>query len=114
MTTFVASPTEYQQEIVVNAPMSHYRVQLKPQVASFLESGQREWKLNVIHDATPLYPTLISFDKRGESIFEVTLRYGVNRIEVRLIAALPRDETAPNGLNMEMERFVIHYNLLRH
>lgn len=114
VTTFVASPTEYQQEIVVNAPMSHYRVQLKPQVASFLETGQREWKLNVIHDATPLYPTLVPFDKRGESIFEVTLRYGVNRIEVRLIAALPRDETAPNGLNMEMERFVIHYNLLRH
>ncbi|KAI0190941.1 Bromodomain-containing protein [Xylaria flabelliformis] len=50
--TFLASATEYQQEIVVNAPLSHFRLQLKPQVATFLEPEHREWKLHVIHDTS--------------------------------------------------------------
>ncbi|KAJ2984231.1 hypothetical protein NUW58_g6117 [Xylaria curta] len=112
--SFSASATEYQQEVVVNAPPSHFRLQLKPRVASFLEPEQREWKLNVIHDAARIYPSSVSFDKRGEPIFDVNLRYGINRLEVTLLAALPRAERAPNGLNMEMERFVLHFNLLKH
>ncbi|KAI0466603.1 Bromodomain-containing protein [Xylaria cf. heliscus] len=111
---FLASATEYQQEVVVNVPLSHFRLQLKPQVAPFLEPEHREWKLHVIHDATRIYPSSVSFDKRGEPVFDVTLRYGINRVEVTLLAALPRGERAPNGLNMEMERFVVHLNLLRH
>ncbi|KAI1425778.1 Bromodomain-containing protein [Xylaria sp. FL1777] len=112
--TFSASVTEYQQEIVVNIPLSHFRLQFKPLVAPFLETEHREWKLNVIHDTTRLFPSSVSFDKRGEPIFDVTLRYGINRLEVTLIAALPRGERALNGLNMEMERFVLHMNLLKH
>ncbi|KAJ8127027.1 hypothetical protein O1611_g6609 [Lasiodiplodia mahajangana] len=101
---FSASATEYHQEIVVNVPLSHFRLQVKPQIASYLEIEHREWKLNLIHDTTRLYPSSASsFDKRGEPIFDVTLRYGMNRLEVTLIAALPRGEKAPNGLNMEME-----------
>ncbi|KAI1752225.1 Bromodomain-containing protein [Xylaria castorea] len=111
---FLASATEYQQEIVVNAPLSHFRLQLKPQVAPFLEPEHREWKLHVIHDTSRIYPSSVSFDKRGEPVFDVTLRYGINRVEVTLLAALPKGERAPNGLNMEMERFVVHLNLLRH
>ncbi|KAF2969927.1 hypothetical protein GQX73_g3615 [Xylaria multiplex] len=113
LTIIPASATDYQQDIVVNAPPSHFRLQLKPQVALYLETEHREWKLNVIHDSTRLYPSSGSFDKR-EPIFDVTLRYGINRLEVTLIAALPRGEKAPNGLNMEMERFVVHLNLLKH
>ncbi|KAI0452368.1 Bromodomain-containing protein [Xylaria acuta] len=117
--TFLASATEYQQEIVVNAPASHFRLQFKPQVASFLEPEHREWKLHVIHDTARIYPSpvnpsSVTFDKRGEPVFDVTLRYGINRVEVTLLAALPRGERVPNGLNMEMERFVVHFNLLRH
>lgn len=112
--TFFASATEYQQEVVVNTPVSHFRLQLKPQVAPFLEPEHREWKLHVIHDTTRIYPSSVSFDKRGEPVFDITLRYGINRVEVTLLAALPRGERAPNGLNMEMERFVVHLNLLRH
>ncbi|KAI0431554.1 Bromodomain-containing protein [Xylaria sp. FL1042] len=114
VTTFPASATEYQQEIVVNIPLNQFRLQLKPQVASFLETEQREWKLNVIQDATRLFPSSVSFDKRGEPVFDVTLRFGINRVEVTLVAALPKGEKAPNGLNMEMERFVLHMNLLKH
>ncbi|KAI0976781.1 hypothetical protein F4678DRAFT_480238 [Xylaria arbuscula] len=114
VTNFPASATEYQQEIVVNIPLSQFRLQFKPQVASFLETEHREWKLNVIHDTTRLFPSSVSFDKRGEPTFDVTLRYGINRLEVTLVAALPKGEKAPNGLNMEMERFVLHMNLLKH
>ncbi|KAI1288923.1 Bromodomain-containing protein [Xylaria venustula] len=114
VTNFPASATEYQQEIVVNIPLNQFRLQFKPQVASFLETEHREWKLNVIHDTTRLFPSSVSFDKRGEPTFDVTLRYGINRLEVTLVAALPKGEKAPNGLNMEMERFVLHMNLLKH
>ncbi|KAI2638543.1 Bromodomain-containing protein [Xylaria nigripes] len=112
--TIPASATEYQQEIVFNAPSSQFRLQLKPLIAPFLEREHREWKLNVMHDAMRLYPSSVSFDRRGEPIFDVTLRYGVNRLEVTLVAALPKGEKAPNGLNAEMERIVVHFNLLRH
>ncbi|KAI0410174.1 Bromodomain-containing protein [Xylaria palmicola] len=114
MMAFTASATEYQQEIVVNVPLSHFRLQLRPQVAAFLESEHREWKLNVIHDTARIYPSTVPFDRRGEPVFDVTLRYGINRLEVTLIAALPQGERAPNGLNMELERFVVHCNLLKH
>ncbi|KAI1436891.1 hypothetical protein GGR50DRAFT_648982 [Xylaria sp. CBS 124048] len=114
LTTIPASATEYQQEIVINAPPSQYRLQLKPFIAPFLEREQREWKLNVIHDGMRLYPPSTSADRRGEPVFDVTLRYGINRLEVTLVAAFLRGETAPNGLNAEMERIVVHFNLLRH
>ncbi|KAI0178780.1 Bromodomain-containing protein [Hypoxylon sp. FL1284] len=113
--TIPASPTESQQELVFSAPSSHFRLQLRPQVAPFLEAQQREWKLNVIHDSIRLYPSSATpFDKRNEPAFDATLRYGSNRIEVSIVAALPKGERAPNGLNMELEKFVIHFNLLRH
>ncbi|KAI1809770.1 Bromodomain-containing protein [Poronia punctata] len=112
MTSFTASTTEYQKDVVLNVPATHFRVQLRPQVAAFLEAQQREWKLNVFHDTTRLYPTV--FHDKREPIFDATLRYGVNRVEVTLIAALPKGQKAPNGLTMEMERFVVHFNVLRH
>lgn len=112
--TMNASPTENQQELIFQAPASHFRLQLKPQVAAFLEAQQREWKLNVMHDSVRLYPSSVPFDRRNEPVFDATLRYGINRLEVTIVAALPRGEKAPNGLSMELERFVIHFNLLRH
>ncbi|KAI1465390.1 Bromodomain-containing protein [Daldinia caldariorum] len=112
--TIPASPTETQQELVLNAPTSYYRLRLKPEVASFLEAEQREWKLNVIHNGARLYPPQIQPNKPGELVFDVTLQFGLNRIEVSLVAALPKGQKAPNGLTMEMEKFVVHLNVLRH
>ena len=112
--TLPASTTEAQQEVTFHVPMTHFRIQIKPQIASFLEEQQREWKLNVHHDMKPLPPSSNSVEKRNEPVFETSLHYGVNRIEVTLVAALPKGEKAPNGLNMELERFVVHLNLLRH
>ncbi|KAK6949249.1 hypothetical protein Daesc_009323 [Daldinia eschscholtzii] len=112
--TIPASPTETQQELVLNAPTSYYRLRLKPEVAPFLEAQQREWKLNVIHNGARLYPPPMQPNKPGELVFDVTLQFGLNRIEVSLVAALPKGQTAPNGLTMEMEKFVVHFNVLRH
>ncbi|KAI0007634.1 Bromodomain-containing protein [Xylariaceae sp. FL0662B] len=112
--TIPASPTETQQELVFNAPASHFRLQLRPQVAAFLEAQQREWKLNVLHDSLRLYPSSVPFDKRNEPVFDATLRFGINRLEVSVVAALPKGEVSPHGLNMELEKFVVHFNLLRH
>lgn len=110
--TIPASTTETQQELVFNAPASYFRLQLRPLIAPFLEAQQREWKLNVTHDFARLYP--LSMDKRNEPVFDVNLRYGTNRLEVSLVAALPKGQSGPHGLNMEMEKFVVHYNLLKH
>ncbi|KAI2614845.1 Bromodomain-containing protein [Hypoxylon sp. NC1633] len=108
-----ASATETQQEFVFHAPASHFRLQLKPQVAPFLEAQQREWKMNVLHDLGRLVPSQIPYDKRQELIFEVGLHYGANRLEVSIVAALPKGVKGPHGLNMEMERVVVHFNVLR-
>lgn len=110
--TIPASATETQQELVFNAPASYFRLQLRPQVAPYLEAQQREWKLNVMHDFQRQYPS--AADSRNEPVFDITLRYGTNRLEISLVAALPKGETGPQGLTMTMERFVVHFNLLKH
>ncbi|KAK7914650.1 bromodomain containing protein [Apiospora marii] len=110
--TIPASPAETQQEFVFNAPASYYRLQLRPLVAPFLEAQQREWKLNVMHDFTRVYPS--SVERRNEPVFDVNLRYGSNRLEVNVVAASPKGEKGPHGVGMEMERLVIHFNLLKH
>ena len=109
-----SSPTEAQQEVTFHVPMTHFRIQIKPRIASFLEEQQREWRLTVHHGMKPLPSSTFNIERRNEPVFETALNYGVNRIEVTLVAALPKGEKAPNGLNMEMERFVVHLNLLKH
>lgn len=108
-----ASTTEYQQETIVAAPANHYRLQLKPSVAPFLEAQQREWKLNVLNDAVRVYPSAVPLNQRHEPVFDVTLKYGMNRLEVSLVAALPRGQKGPNDLTVELERIVVHFNLLK-
>ncbi|KAJ1327520.1 chromatin structure-remodeling complex subunit RSC4 [Microdochium nivale] len=110
--SFPASAIECQQDITLNAPPSHFRLQLRPHIASFLEAEEREWKLHVMHDQQRLFPSN-PYEKRNEPVFEATMRYGPNRIEVSLVAALPLGETGPEGLNMELERFTVNYNLQR-
>lgn len=112
--TIPASTIECQQEVTLHVPSTHYRIQIRPTIASFLEPQQREWKLNVPHNTARLYPMPGQYEKRTEPVFDAALNYGVNRLDVSLVAALPKGEKAPNGLTMEMERFVVHLNLLKH
>ncbi|KAH6657779.1 hypothetical protein BKA67DRAFT_556319 [Truncatella angustata] len=110
--TISASTTETQQELVFNAPASYFRLQLRPYVAPFLEEQLREWKLNVTQDYQRLWPN--QPNPRAEPAFDVNLRYGSNRFEVSLVAALPKGEKGPHGLGMEMEKIVVYFNLLKH
>lgn len=100
--------------MVFNAPASYFRLQLRPHIAPFLEEEQREWRLNVTHDFQRLYPLPAAPDKRNLPVFDVTLRYGTNRFEIGLVAALPKEEKGPLGLGMEMEKIVVNFNLLKH
>ncbi|ORY54552.1 Bromodomain-containing protein [Pseudomassariella vexata] len=111
--TLYASDVESQQELVFNAPARYYRLQLHPIIAPFLEAQQREWKLNVTQNFSRVYPILSPEDKRNEPVFDINLHYGSNRLEVSLVAALPKGEKGPHGLGMEMEKFVVFFNLIK-
>lgn len=47
-------------------------------------------------------------------LFEARLSPGVNRIEIEIIAALPKGSTRlPNGQDVELEKIVVFANLMR-
>ena len=109
------SPTKTQQSVTVNLPSSHYYLQIKPTIAPSL--SERQYKLFVtsgnqrLH-AMPLVP--------GQAIdnlhplFEARIIPGVNRIEIELIAALPKG--APklaNGQDVELEKITVFANLMK-
>ncbi|KAF3021501.1 hypothetical protein G7054_g8893 [Neopestalotiopsis clavispora] len=113
--TIAGSTTEMVQEVIMNCPSTYFRLQLQPHVAQFLEEQQREWRLNVTHNYQRLYPSHHPpADKRHLPVFEVNLHYGVNRFEVSLLAARPKGDRGPDDLDMDMEKIVVHFNLLKH
>ncbi|KUJ24337.1 Bromodomain-containing protein-like protein [Mollisia scopiformis] len=109
------SPTMAQQSVTITLPSSHFLVQIKPTIsASLLE---RQYKLFVTNGhqrlhAMPTIPTH-SVDTRLP-LFEARLSTGVNRIEVELIAALPKGAAKlANGQDVELEKITVFANLLR-
>lgn len=113
--TVAGSTTEIVQEVVMNCPATYFRLQLQPHVAQFLEEQQREWRLNVTHDYQRLYPPQhIPSEKRHVPVFDVTLHYGLNRFEVSVLAARPKGDRGPDDLGMDLEKIVVHFNLLKH
>ncbi|RDL33112.1 Bromodomain-containing protein [Venustampulla echinocandica] len=109
------SPTMTQQSITINLPHTHYYLQIKPTIASSL--FERQYKLFVtcgtqrLH-ALPAIPGH-SVDQR-HPLFEARLLPGVNRIEVELIASLPKGAPRqPNGPDVELEKTTIFANLLK-
>jgi hypothetical protein len=109
------SPTMAQQSITINLPSTHYYLQIKPTISpSLLE---RQHKLFVTSGTQRLHgmPTIPgqSVDPR-HPLFEARLLPGVNRIEIELIAALPKGAPKPvNGPEVEMEKITIFANLLK-
>ena len=109
------SPTKTQQSVTINLPPSHYYLQIKPTIAASLR--ERQYKLFVtsgnqrLH-AMPLVPGN-AIDNLNP-LFEARLLPGVNRIEIELIAALPKG--APklaNGQDVELEKITIFANLMK-
>jgi hypothetical protein len=109
------SPTMAQQSITINLPSTHYYLQIKPTIAASLH--ERQYKLFVTSGTQRLLalPTIPghAVDQR-HPLFEARLLPGVNRIEVELIAAIPKGATKPaNGHDVELEKITVFANLMR-
>ena len=108
-----ASATLTQQSITVNLPAMYYYVQIKPVISPsllerqhkvFVTCGSRLHALPVIQ-GQPI-------DHRN-SVYDARLHPGVNRIEVEIIAALPKGTKPINGLDYEIEKITIFANLMK-
>jgi hypothetical protein len=108
------SPTKTQQSVTINLPPTHYYLQIKPTIAPSLR--ERQYKLFVTSGTQRLHaipPPGHAVDNL-HPLFEARILPGVNRIEIELIAALPKD--APklaNGQDVELEKFTIFANLMK-
>ncbi|KAH7391420.1 Bromodomain-containing protein-like protein [Cadophora sp. MPI-SDFR-AT-0126] len=109
------SATMAQQSITINLPSTHYYLQIKPTIAQSLLD--RQHKLFVtsgtqrLH-AMPLIPGH-PVDHR-HPLFEARLLPGVNRIDIELIAALPKGAAKPSsGQEVELEKITVFANLLK-
>lgn len=108
------SPTMAQQSITINLPSTHYYLQLKPTIAPLLL--ERQYKLFVTSGIQRLnaMPMPGQAPDPRHPLFEARLIPGVNRIEIELIAALPKGATKPaNGQDVEMEKITIFANLMK-
>lgn len=61
--------------------------------------------------ALPLIPGH-PIDPRN-ALYECRLHPGVNRIEIELIAALPKGAKPVNGLDYELEKITVYANLMK-
>lgn len=109
------SPAMAQQSITINLPHTHYYLQIKPTIsAAMMERQHKLFVTSGTHRlvAMPQVPGQ-PLDHRNP-LFEARLLPGVNRIELELIAALPRGAPKPlNGQDVELEKITIFANLLR-
>jgi hypothetical protein len=108
------SPTMAQQSITINLPASHYYIQIKPTLAASLLD--RQYKLFVTSGVTRLHATPVPGHQNDSRrpVFDARLLPGINRIEIELIAALPKGATkSANGSDVEMEKITVFANLLR-
>ncbi|ESZ99018.1 hypothetical protein SBOR_0552 [Sclerotinia borealis F-4128] len=109
------SATLAQQSITINLPATHYYLQIKPTIAQALL--ERQYKIFVTSGVTrlhaiPLIPNH-GVDPR-QPLFEARLLPGVNKIEVELIAALPKGAAKPaGGPDVEIEKVTVFANLMR-
>jgi hypothetical protein len=109
------SPTMAQQSITINLPHTYYYLQIKPTISPSLLD--RQYKLFVTSGSQRLHamPSVPGhpMDQR-RPLFEARLLPGVNRIELELIAALPKGASKiSNGLDVELEKITVFANLLK-
>lgn len=107
------SPTLTQQSITINLPNTHYYLRVTPSISpSLLE---RQHKVFVTCGSRLHALPLVSgqpIDTRN-SVYEIRLHPGVNRIEVEIIAALPKGAKPINGQDYETENIMVYANLMK-
>lgn len=109
------SPHMTQQSVTINLPNTHYYLQIKPTISPAL--FERQHKLFVTSGTQRLHalPTIPghAVDTR-HPLFEARFAPGVNRIEVELIAALPKGAAKPaNGQDFELEKITVFVNVAK-
>jgi len=109
------SPTLAHQSITINLPASHYYLQIKPTIAASL--FDRQHKLFVTSGNTRLHalPTIPGHGVDSRTpLFEARILPGVSKIDIEIIAALPKGTPRPpNGQDAEMEKITVFVNLMK-
>lgn len=109
------SDTMTQQSVTINLPSTHYFLQIKPTIALSLLERQHKLFITLNNQrlhAMPLIPGH-PLDPR-HPLFEGRLLPGVNRLEIELIASLPKGVTKPaNGPDTDLEKITVFANLLK-
>jgi len=109
------SDTMTQQSVTINLPSTHYFLQIKPTIAPNLLERQHKLFITLNNQrlhAMPLIPGH-PLDPR-HPLFEGRLLPGVNRLEIELIASLPKGVQKPvNGPDTELEKITVFANLLK-
>jgi hypothetical protein len=89
------------------------RVCILPQATEYLEKTQPRYQLWLMH-----YGRMLHAQRQGAGLgqlpmYETYLSPGVNTIEAHLVAEIPADKRQPDGPEAELERFILHINVLR-
>ncbi|KAG9247018.1 Bromodomain-containing protein-like protein [Calycina marina] len=109
------SDTMAQQSLTVNLPSTQYFVQIKPTIAPNLLERQHKLFVTLNHQRLPAMPLMPghTLDPRYP-LFEGRLSPGVNRLEIELIASLPKGAPKPeNGAESELEKITVFANLMK-
>ena len=104
-----------QQSITINLPSTHYYLQIKPTIAAPLLERQHKLFVTSGNQRLHAMPTIPghSVDPR-HPLFEARLLPGVNKIDVELVAALPKGAPKPlSGSDYELEKITVFANLMR-
>lgn len=103
-----------QQSVTINLPHTHYYLQIRPTFAAPLL--QRYHKLFATSGSQRLHNISAAPGQAPDPqhpLFEARLLPGVNRIEIELIAALPKGTKGAGGQEVELEKISIFANLLK-
>ncbi|KAK3984865.1 hypothetical protein QBC44DRAFT_336131 [Cladorrhinum sp. PSN332] len=113
-----ANAEEAQQNVALQIPGNHPRLQLIPRLNPQLEQQGRQHKFYVhvngmlVHRATPL-PIPDDPLPRDAMVFDLGLSLGTNIIAITVVASLPKGQKLTNGADSEVEKLTIYANLTR-
>ncbi|KAK4129416.1 hypothetical protein N657DRAFT_640036 [Parathielavia appendiculata] len=112
-----AHPKEAHQNLTLHVPGHHHRLQLIPRLPPF-ESEGRQYRLFVTVNGQTVgraAPLPVPDDPLPPSaiVFEFNLQHMTNIVAVTVIAALPKGQKLPNGADVEVEKLVLNFQLLR-
>lgn len=109
------SATLAQQSVTINLPSTHYYLQIRPTFADSLMERYHRLFVTAKGERLPALPLIPGHPVDDfQPMFEARLIPGVNRIDVELIAALPKGAVKPaGGQDAELEKITVFANLMK-